>query len=147
MHWLGWVCVLEVGGEDEDNLDSEKGKLGVRSPGFQPSSIPSMLSPLGRAPPPLGPNCSVKCDGGWTDRGHEIKTLSQPGHSLSPNCPLSLTSPDWPQQTSDTILLPPPSVLSFPQGPDSSSPPHRGLGGQRYWSGLGRGPPSPQMTS
>lgn len=60
IHWLGWVCVLEVGGEDGDNLDSEKGKLRVRSPGFQPSSIPSTLSPLRRAPPSLGPNFSVK---------------------------------------------------------------------------------------
>lgn len=65
MHWLGWVCVLEVGGEDEDNLDSEKGKLGVRSPGFQPSSIPSMLSPLGERLPLWAPTAllSVMVDG------------------------------------------------------------------------------------
>lgn len=60
IHWLGCVRVLGLGGEDGDNLDSEKSELRVRSPGFQPSSIPSMLSPLGQEPSSLAPNCSVK---------------------------------------------------------------------------------------
>lgn len=66
------------------------------------------------------------------------KCCPGPCPSLSPDCLLSLTSPSWPPQISDTICLPLPSVL-FSQGPepDSISPPHWGLGGQWPPSGPG----------
>ena len=136
IHWLERVCVSGAGGEGGDSLGSEKSELGLRSPGLQPSSTPSMLSPgMSACPLWTSTSLSVKWGGGWVvDRpiaARGSKCCPGPGSSLSPDCLLGLTSPDWPPQISDTILLSLPSVLSFPQwpGPDSGSPPWRGQGG------------------
>lgn len=153
IRWLERVCVLGAGGEGGDNLDREESELRVRTPGLQLYTQHAVT--WDERLPPLDTNClickmGVVVDGPIAARGSD--GCPGPGSSLSPDCLLGLTSPDWPPQISDTILLPLPSVLSFPQwpGPGSGSPPWRGrgeLGRQWCWSGLGGGPPSPQLAS